>query len=88
MSGGGSRAGYGILGTMTKELKRAVQEVQTLPAKDQDAIGRQVRYHVEKLRVLRGAVDAGIRALDDGHGEEVEIEDLIRVARHRHEKRR
>ena len=64
---------------MTKELKRAVQEVQTLPAKDQDAIGRQVRYHVEKLRVLRGAVDAGIRALDEGHGQEVEIEDLIRV---------
>jgi hypothetical protein len=73
---------------MTKALKEALAEVERLPTADQENIGRQVLHHVEKLRLLRDDIDAGVRSLDAGHGQEIDMNDVISVARHRHEKGR
>jgi hypothetical protein len=73
---------------MTKALKQAVAEVERLPQSDQENIGRQVLHHVEKLRQLRDDIDAGVRSLDAGHGQELDMGDVISVARQRHEKGR
>ena len=73
---------------MTKALKEVLAQVERLPAADQENISRQVLNHVEKLRTLRVEVDAGIRSLDDGKGQELDMDDVISVARHRHAKGR
>ena len=77
-----------ILCAMTNALKKAVAEVERLPEADQEQIGRQVINHVQKLRALRADIDAGIRSLDGGKGQELDIEDVIEVARHKHGGRR
>jgi hypothetical protein len=73
---------------MTKALKEALAEVERLPAADQENIGRQVLNHVEKLRLLRDDIDAGIRSLDAGKGAEVDMRDILSRAHARHEKGR
>ena len=72
---------------MTNALSAAVEALELLPEADQENIGRQVLQHVEKLRVLRADVDAGIRSFESGAGQQLEIDDVIAVARHRHGKR-
>jgi hypothetical protein len=73
---------------MTKALKEVLAEVERLPVADQENIGRQVLNHVEKLRLLRDDIDAGVRSLDGGQGQELDIDDVISVARQRHAKGR
>jgi hypothetical protein len=65
---------------MTEVLKEAMNEAATLPAADQEKIGRELLSHVEKLRRLRAEIDKGIRSLDAGQGSELDIEDFIRKA--------
>jgi hypothetical protein len=43
-----------------------------------------VLNHVAKLRALRADIDAGIRSLDAAMGQEIDMNDVICVARHRH----
>ena len=62
---------------MTTALKKAVSAVETLPQADQENIARQMLTHVEKLQALRSDIDAGIRSLDEGKGQEVEIDNVI-----------
>ena len=62
---------------MVKTLEQAIVEVSNLPEADQEQIGRKLLSHVEKLRLLRGEVDKGIRSLDAGEGSALSIEDLI-----------
>jgi hypothetical protein len=69
---------------MTNALKKAVAEVEQLPEADEEQIGRQVINHVQKLRALRVDIDAGIRSLDGGKGKELDMEDVIAAARHKH----
>jgi hypothetical protein len=76
------------LGPMTKALKEAVAEVERLPEADQEIIGRKMLEHVEKLRLLRDDIDAGIRSLDAGIGRELDIDDVISVAHQQHARRR
>jgi hypothetical protein len=73
---------------MTKTLKKAIARVERLPEADQEIIGGHILTHVEKLRLLRGDIDAGIRSLDARKGEELEISDVISAARKGHERRR
>jgi hypothetical protein len=73
---------------MTKALKEALAEVERLPAADQENIGRQVLHHVEKLRVLRVDIDAGLGSLEAGKGSEVDMRDVVSRAHARHEKGR
>jgi hypothetical protein len=84
----GDFAGYcDILLSMMKVLQEALAEVGRLPASDQESIGRQVLHHVEKLRLLRDDIDVGVQSLDAGHGQELDMDEVISVARRQHEKK-
>jgi hypothetical protein len=63
---------------MTKTLEQAIAELASLPDSDQEQIGRKLLSHVEKLRLLRGDIDEGVRSLDAGQGRQLDVEDLIR----------
>jgi hypothetical protein len=69
---------------MVKTLEQAIAEIESLPASDQEQIGRKLLSHVEKLRLLRDDIDKGVRSLDAGTGRELDIEDLIRRKNERH----
>ena len=69
---------------MVKTLELAIKEVANLPDADQEQIGRGLLAHVEKLRALRSEIDKGIRSLDAGEGEELDIEAFLRQARQRY----
>ena len=63
---------------MVKTLEQAIEKLSTLPDADQEQIGRKLLSHVEKLRELREEIDKGIRELDAGKGEPLDIENFIR----------
>ena len=65
---------------MVKTLEQAIAEVTNLPDADQEQIGRKLLSHVEKLRQLRGDIDAGLRSLDAGEGQRLDIEKFLRQA--------
>jgi hypothetical protein len=66
---------------------KVIREIMAV-ALDQENIGRQMLHHVEKLRVLREDIDAGVRSLDAGKGHELDLNDMLSVARQRHERPR
>lgn len=70
---------------MTELLEKAIAEIATLPASDQERIGRDMLSYVEKLRRLRTELKKGIDSLARGEGRELNIEELISQARARHE---
>jgi hypothetical protein len=63
---------------MIKSLEKAIAEIESLPASDQEQIGRKLLSHVEKLRLLRDDIDEGVRSLDAGKGRQMDVEDIIR----------
>jgi hypothetical protein len=69
---------------MTKTLEQAISELSTLPDADQEQIGQSLLAHVEKLRLLRGEIDKGVRSLDAGEGKPLDIEQFIREQHARH----
>ncbi len=69
---------------MTTVLEQAIAEVEGLPGADQETIGRQILSRVEKLRRLREEIDGGLRSLDAGEGEPLDIEEFIAEQRARH----
>jgi hypothetical protein len=71
---------------MVKTLELAIAEVANLPDADQEQIGQRLLSHVEKLRQLRADVDTGIRSLDAGEGEPLDVEDLLRQKNERHDR--
>jgi hypothetical protein len=64
--------------TMVRTLEKAIAEVSNLPDADQEQIGQQLLSHVEKLRRLRAEIDKGIRSLDAGEGNPLDVEDFLR----------
>ncbi|MGA3309321.1 MAG: hypothetical protein ABSD08_11985 [Xanthobacteraceae bacterium] len=69
---------------MVRTLEKAIAEVSNLPDADQEQIGRQLLSHVEKLRQLRAEIDKGIRSLDAGEGEPLDIEVFLQQENERH----
>jgi hypothetical protein len=69
---------------MVKTFEEAIAEVASLPAADQEQIGRKLLSHVEKLRQLRVEIDKGIRSLDAGRGTPLDIETFLREMNERH----
>jgi len=69
---------------MVKLLEQAIAEVASLPAADQEQIGRSLLSHVEKLRKLRAEIDKGLRSLDAGEGRPLDIEEFIRQSIEKH----
>ncbi len=63
---------------MTKTLEQAFAELATLPEADQDEIGRRLLTHVEKLQALRADIDKGLRSVDAGRGEPLDIGEFLR----------
>ena len=50
---------------MVRALELAVEALGSLPAADQERMGRQLLSYIEKLLRLRIEVEKGFRALDD-----------------------
>ncbi|HEX3973143.1 MAG TPA: hypothetical protein VHX19_17575 [Stellaceae bacterium] len=69
---------------MVKSVERAIAELAELPEADQEQIGRQLLSHVEKLRALRAAVDAGTASLDAGKGTPLDIDEFLRQKNMQH----
>jgi len=62
---------------MTKALQLAMTKAAALPEAAQEQLGRELLERIEQLNELRAAVEVGIRELDAGLGEELDIEALI-----------
>jgi hypothetical protein len=67
-----------------KALTKAMAKARLLPLSDQERIGRELDRYVDNLAALREKLDRGIRSLDAGHGEELDIEELIARANAEH----
>ena len=63
---------------MVRALEQAIAQISRLPAADQEEIGRKLLSHVEKLSALRSDIDRGIRSLDAGKGEALNMEEFLR----------
>jgi|SRR5215510_5319032 len=69
---------------MVKVLEQAIAEVASLPAADQEQIGRSLLSHIEKLRKLRAEIDKGLKSLDAGEGGPLDVEEFIRRSIEKH----
>jgi hypothetical protein len=70
----------GMVGT----LEKAITEVSSLPDADQELIGQRLLSYVVKLRRLRTEIDEGIRSLNAGEGEPLDVEGFLRRKNERH----
>lgn len=71
---------------MSKVFQDAVAEAARLPEATQEKIGQELRAYVAKLGRLRSDIEEGIRSLDAGAGKAVDVEDIIKRVRARHDK--
>ena len=70
----------------TKTIQLAMEKAATLPEAAQERIGRDVLEHIESLAELRAELEVGIKQLDAGLGEELDMDEVIARARRAHEK--
>jgi hypothetical protein len=66
---------------MVKTLELAMARAAALPEAAQEQLGRELLERLDALAALRGELEAGLRELDRGEGEELDIEEFIRSAR-------
>jgi hypothetical protein len=71
---------------MVKTLQLAMTKAASLPEAAQEQLGRELLERIETLAELRAEIEIGVRELDAGLGEELDIEDVIRQARAEHAK--
>ena len=69
---------------MVKTLELAMTKAANLPEAAQEQIGRELLERIDALAELRADIEVGLRELDAGLGEELDIEDVIRQARDEH----
>jgi hypothetical protein len=69
---------------MVKTLELAITKAATLPEAAQEQLGRELLERIDALAELRSEIEIGLRELDAGLGEELDIEDVIRQARDEH----
>lgn len=62
---------------MAKALKLAMTKAAELPEAAQEQLGRELLERIEMLTQLRADIDVGIRELDAGLGEDLDIEEFI-----------
>ena len=62
---------------MGTALKLAMTKAADLPEAAQEQLGRELLERIEALTQLRAEIDVGIRELDAGLGEELDVEKLI-----------
>jgi hypothetical protein len=69
---------------MVKTLELAMTKAAALPEAAQEQLGRELLERIDTLAKLRNEIEAGVRELDAGLGEELDIEDIIKQARDEH----
>lgn len=69
---------------MVKSLQLAVEKASELPAEAQEQLSRELLERIETLTQLRSDMAAGIRELDGGQGEPLDVEEMIRQLRADH----
>jgi hypothetical protein len=69
---------------MVKILELALSKAASLPEAAQEQLGRELLERIDALAELRGEIEIGLRELDAGLGEELDVEGLIRHAREEH----
>ena len=72
--------------SMVKTLELAIAKAASLPEAAQEQLGRELLDRIASLAELRAEIEIGIRELDAGLGEELDIEAVIRQARAEHGK--
>jgi hypothetical protein len=72
---------------MVKTLEIAISKVSALPEAAQEQLGREILERIETLAQLRAEIEIGVRELDAGMGEKLDIEAVIREARAEHAKK-
>jgi hypothetical protein len=72
---------------MVKAFELAITKAAKLPEAAQEQLGRELLERIEGLEQLRAEIEIGIRELDSGLGEELDIEDVIRQAHEEHAKK-
>jgi alcohol dehydrogenase class IV len=68
---------------MVKTLELAIKKAANLSEAAQEQIGRELLERIETLQ-LRTEIEGGVRELDAGFGEDLDIEDVIRQAHEEH----
>jgi hypothetical protein len=66
---------------MVKTLELAISKAAGLSEAAQELLGRELLERIDELAELRAEIEVGLRELDAGLGEELDIEALIREAR-------
>jgi hypothetical protein len=69
---------------MVRTLELAISKAAELPEAAQEELGREILERLDTLAELRSELDIGIRELDAGLGEPLDIEDVIAQARKEH----
>ncbi len=62
---------------MSKALQLAMTKAAALPEAAQEQLGRELLERIETLNELRAAIEVGVRQLDAGMGQELDIEAFI-----------
>jgi hypothetical protein len=68
-------------GTMVKTLELAMSKAAGLWEAAQEQLGLELLERMDALADLRAEIEIGLRELDAGLGEDLDIEDLTREAR-------
>ena len=63
---------------MAKSLDIAISKAAALPEAVQEQLGRELLDRIEALKHLRAEIEEGVRELDAGLGEELDMEAIIR----------
>jgi hypothetical protein len=69
---------------MVKTLELAISKAVTLPEAAQEQRSRELLLQIDTLAQLRSEVEAGIRELDSGLGEELAVESVLRRSHSEH----
>lgn len=66
---------------MVKTLELAISKAANLSEAAQEQLGRELLERIDALAELRAEIEIGLRELNAGLGEDLDIEGLIREAR-------
>jgi hypothetical protein len=66
---------------MVKILELAISKAANLPEAAQEQLGRELLERIDALAELRAEIEIGLKELDAGLAEELDIEEVIREAR-------
>ena len=66
---------------MVKTLELAISKAASLSEAAQEQLGRELLERIDELSELRAEIEIGLKELDAGLAEELDIEEVIREAR-------